>query len=79
MGLVVRYGVGLAVAGIAIGTLLAFNATRWIEPLLFGTPARDPWVFALVALVLLVVAVTASVIPAWRASRTDPIEALRTE
>ena len=49
VGLVVRHGVGLAVAGIAIGTLLAFNATRWIEPLLFETPARDPWVFLLVA------------------------------
>jgi hypothetical protein len=79
VGLVVRHGVGLAVAGIAIGTLLAYNATRWIEPLLFETPARDPWVFALVAAVLLAVAVIASIVPAWRASRTDPIEALRTE
>jgi predicted permease len=79
VGLVVRHGVGLALAGVAIGIVLAFNAARWIEPLLFETSPRNPWVFALVAVVLVIVAVLASVIPAWRASRTDPIEALRTE
>ena len=77
--LVVRYGVGLASAGILIGTVLALNASRWIEPLLFETSPRNPMVFALVALVLLVVAFLASVVPAWRASRVDPIEALRAE
>ena len=79
VGLVVRYGVGLAVAGVAIGTVIALNTARWIEPLLFETSPRNPWVFAGVMVVLLVVAVLASVIPAWRASRTDPIEALRAE
>ena len=79
VGLVVRHGVGLALAGVAIGIVLAFNAARWIEPLLFETSPRNPWVFALVALVLVLVALVASVVPAWRASRTDPIEALRAE
>jgi len=79
VGLVVRYGVGLTLAGIAIGTLLAFNMAGRIEPLLFDTSARNPWVFALVAVTLLVVALLASIVPAWRASRTDPIEALRAE
>ena len=77
--LVVRYGVGLASAGILIGTLLAVSASRWIEPLLFETSPRNPMVVALVTLVLLVVAFLASVVPAWRASRVDPIEALRAE
>ena len=79
VGLVIRYGVRLALAGIVIGTVLAYNAARWIEPLLFETSARNPLVFAGVTFVLLVVALIASVVPAWRASRTDPIEALRAE
>ena len=79
VGMVVRYGVGLAVVGIVIGMVLALNASRLIEPLLFETSPRNPLVFMLVAAVLLVVALVASVIPAWRASRVDPIEALRTE
>ena len=79
VGLVVRYGVGLAVVGVAIGTVLALNAGRWIEPLLFDTSPRSPAIFALVAAVLLLVALLASVVPAWRASRVDPIEALRSE
>ena len=79
VGLVVRHGVGLALAGIAIGSLIAFNAARWIEPLLFDTSPRNPWVFGFVALVLLMVALLASVVPAWRASRTNPIDALRVE
>ena len=79
VGLVVRYGVGLAMIGVLIGVVLAFNAARWVEPLLFDTSARNPVVFGSVALLLLVVAVVASVVPAWRASRVDPIEALRAE
>jgi predicted permease len=79
VGLVMRYGVGLAVVGIVIGMVLAFNASRWIEPLLFETSPRNPMVFALVAAMLLAVALVASLVPAWRASRVDPIEALRTE
>jgi predicted permease len=79
VGLVVRYGVGLAAVGIVIGTVIAFNAGRLIEPLLFDTSPRNPLVFAVVTVVLLVVALLASVIPAWRAARIDPIEALRAE
>jgi putative ABC transport system permease protein len=79
IGLVVRYGVGLAVVGVIIGCVLAFNASRWIEPLLFDTSARNPVVYAGVTVLLLVVALVASVVPAWRASRVDPIEALRAE
>jgi predicted permease len=77
--LVVRYGVGLALVGILIGTVLAINAGRWVEPLLFDTSPRDPVTFGVVAAVLLLVALVASLVPAWRASRVDPIEALRAE
>jgi predicted permease len=77
--LVLRYGLGLAFVGVALGTILALNAGRWIEPLLFDTSPRDPVIFGGVAAVLLAVAVLACALPAWRASRVDPIEALRTE
>jgi predicted permease len=77
--LILRYGVGLVVIGLVIGTVLALNAGRWIQPLLFDTSPSDPVVFGGVAAVLLAVAVLACVMPAWRASRVDPIEALRTE
>ena len=79
VGLVVRYGVGLAAVGVAIGMLLSLNAGRWIEPLLFDTSPRNPAVFLLVAVVLLVVGLLASVVPAWRAARVNPIEVLRAE
>jgi len=77
--LVVRHGVGLSVVGIAIGGLLALNTGRWIEPLLFDTSPRSPAVYLLVTAVLLVVAVAASVVPASRAARVDPLEALKSE
>lgn len=77
--LVVRHGVGLAAAGVAIGTLLSLNAGRWIEPLLFDTSPRSPAVFVFVAAVLLVVGLLASVVPAWRAARVNPVEALRAD
>ena len=77
--LIVRYGVGLAMVGVVIGALLSINAGRWIEPLLFETSPRDPAVYLVVSAVLVVVALVASLLPAWRAARVDPLEALRTE
>ena len=77
--LVIRYGVGLAAVGTVIGSVLALNGARWIEPILFETSPRDPKVFAVVVGVLLIVALLASLVPAWRASRVDPIDALRSD
>jgi putative ABC transport system permease protein len=77
--LVVVDGLKVALAGVAIGVIVALWAGRWVKPLLFNVSANDPSVFALVALTLLVVAVAASWIPALRASRVDPNVALRTD
>jgi len=77
--LVVGNGVTLALIGVAIGAAVALVATRSLERLVFGVSTTDPGVFAFVALALTAVAATAAAIPAIRASRVDPIEALRSE
>jgi len=79
IALVVRDGVAIGVAGLVLGALAAIGASRWLTPLLFKEPANDPWVFGIVAVVLLAVAVAASWIPARRAARVDPQVALRAE
>jgi len=65
--------------GLALGLVASAAVTRQIQSLLYGTRPLDPTVFGLVSLVLLVVAGAACVIPAWRASRLDPMRALRIE
>jgi ABC-type antimicrobial peptide transport system permease subunit len=75
--LVVGEGVRVSLFGIAIGTIAALGAARYVGPLLFGVSPKDPTVFSLVAIVLLAVAVAASLVPAWRASRVEPTVALR--
>ena len=79
MRIVVGQGVTFAVAGIVIGSLIALLAGRWVEPLLFAQKARDPLVFAVVAGVLLLAALAATLGPAWRAVRVDPTLALRSD
>jgi ABC-type antimicrobial peptide transport system permease subunit len=77
--LVLGEGMALGLIGIAIGVALALLGSRWVGPLLFNESPRDPVVFGGVALVLLGVAALASYIPALRATRVDPVVALRTE
>ena len=77
--LVVSDGLKVAVAGVAIGVIVALWAGRWVKPLLFQVSANDPSVFAIVAVTLLLVAIAASWVPALRASRVDPNVALRTD
>ncbi len=77
--MIVAQGVGIAVVGVAIGTVIALWAGRWVEPLLFAQKARDPMVFGVVATLLLVVAAAAALRPAVRATRVDPTVALRSD
>jgi predicted permease len=65
--------------GLAIGIAAALLLTRLLSGLLFQVQTTDPWTFASVSLLLAVVAVAASAIPAWRASRIDPIKTLRAD
>jgi len=77
--LIIGRGVGLTLSGVMIGGAIAYWASRWTEPLLYQQSARDPVVLGGVAVVLLLVAVLASAIPAARATRVDPNVALRAE
>ena len=76
-GLVLRQGAILAFLGIGIGLAASFALTRALTKLLFGVSATDPLTFAVVAVLLLVVALLACYLPARRAMRTDPLVALR--
>ncbi len=76
--LVVGQSFRLALTGLAIGIGGAFGLTRLLQNLLFGVSATDPATFVVVALLFLLVALAASYIPARRATRIDPITALRT-
>jgi putative ABC transport system permease protein len=77
--LVVRGGVRMVVFGIGIGTVVALWAGHWVEALLFDESPRDPLVYASVAGVLVIVAIVATALPAFGASRVDPNTALRAE
>ena len=77
--LVLRQGVGLALGGIAIGMGGAVAATRTLVSLTRGVEPNDPAPFVAVALLLLIVAVGASCLPARRAARVDPMSALRAD
>lgn len=72
-------GVLPVVAGLAVGIVVALLAARFVEGMLFELSPRDPTVFAAVSALLLGVAVVASLVPARRAARVDPMLALRSE
>lgn len=77
--MIVWQGGAVALAGVAIGVVTALIGTRLMESLLYGVSPRDPSVFASTSLVLLVVAVVACWLPARRAARLSPLDALRVE
>jgi putative ABC transport system permease protein len=72
-------GLGLVGAGLALDALASWFASSAVQSLLFNTEARAVTPFAVAALVLGLVAILASAIPAWRASSVDPALALRAE
>jgi len=79
LSLVLGEGVLIATAGVAVGLAGSAAVTRLMQNQLVGITARDPIAFAGGGVLLLVVAVIASWVPAWRATRVDPVVALRTE
>jgi predicted permease len=79
LGLVLAQGLRLAFAGVVIGLVTAFGVTRVMKNMLFGLSSTDPLTFVTISLLLVAVALVASYLPALRATRVDPVVALRTE
>jgi putative ABC transport system permease protein len=76
IAIVLREALVLAGAGIVAGSIAAVWATRFVAAMLFQVSATDPLAFAIGGVVILVVALGASVLPARRAARVDPMQAL---
>jgi ABC-type antimicrobial peptide transport system permease subunit len=74
---VLRQGAGLAISGIAVGVVAAIGLTRTLQSFVFGVSTLDLSTFVGVAVILLVVALLATLLPAFRAVRLNPVAALR--
>jgi putative ABC transport system permease protein len=77
--LVLGQGMMLAIVGVALGLMGALALTRVMESMLFGVSATDPLTFVVIALLLICVSLLACLIPARRATKVDPLVALRYE
>jgi len=79
LGLIIHGGLRLTLLGVAIGLVGAFALTRYLSSQLYSVKATDPLTFLTIAVALMGVALFASWLPARRAARTNPMEALRYE
>jgi putative ABC transport system permease protein len=79
LGQVLGEGIRRTAVGIGVGLLAALGASRALRGLLYGVGATDPLTYGAVVVVLVIVALAASFLPAWRAARLDPLAALRRE
>ena len=74
-----RRALGMTLMGIALGAVGAFGVTRLMQDLLFGVEAADPVTFGATAVIMAGAAVFASLVPALRATRIDPIKVLKAD
>jgi ABC-type antimicrobial peptide transport system permease subunit len=79
ISLVLRQGLAFTIAGLALGLIAAAGASQFLSSLLFGVTPYDTVAYAIAPAVLIVVALAACLVPAWRAAAVDPAEALRAE
>jgi ABC-type antimicrobial peptide transport system permease subunit len=67
------------VVGLALGAVVATWAARFVTTYLYRTPTYDPWSWLAAIVAILVIALTGAIVPSRRASRVDPVQALRVE
>ncbi len=78
-GMVLGDGMKLVIIGLGLGVMATISLSGLLASQLYGVDPREPLIYALVTTTLLVVGLVASFVPAWRATRVDPVIAMRAE